>query len=107
MARPAIHPGEILADELEELLVTPTELARQLRVPANRLTQIIQGKRSITGDTALRLGHWFGTSAQFWLNLQTSYDIRMAAQARGAEIARLPTRRAAEAAVRMRRAASR
>jgi addiction module HigA family antidote len=58
MPRPAIHPGEILADELAEIAVTPTELARQLRVPANRITQIVQGKRSITGDTALRLGHW-------------------------------------------------
>jgi addiction module HigA family antidote len=62
MPRPAIHPGEILADELEGLGVTPTELARQLKVPANRMTQIIRGKRSITGDTALRPGHWFGTS---------------------------------------------
>jgi addiction module HigA family antidote len=74
MTRPAIHPGEILAEELAEIEVTPTELARQLQVPANRLTQIIQGKRAITGDTALRLGHWFGTSAQFWLNLQSAYD---------------------------------
>jgi addiction module HigA family antidote len=94
MARPAIHPGEILAEELGELLVTPTELARQLRVPTNRITQIIQGKRSITGDTALRLGHWFGMSAQFWLNLQSSYDIRVAQQQAGAKIARLPTRAA-------------
>jgi addiction module HigA family antidote len=92
--RPAIHPGEVLADELQEIAVTPTELARQLRVPANRVTQIIQGKRSITGDTALRLGHWFGTSAQFWLNLQSAYDIRLAQQAAGGEIARLPKRRA-------------
>ncbi len=107
MARPAVHPGEILADELQELSVTPTELARQLRVPANRIIQIVQGKRSITGDTALRLGHWFGTSAKLWLNLQTSYDVRIAAQARGAEIARLPTRRAAAGAMRTRRAAAR
>jgi antitoxin HigA-1 len=92
MTRPAIHPGEILADELEELSVTPTELARQLKVPANRMTQIVQGKRSITGDTALRLAHWFGTSAQFWLNLQGAYDIRVAALHAGAEIKRLPTR---------------
>ena len=92
--RPAIHPGEVLADELQEIAVTPTELARQLRVPANRVTQIIQGKRSITGDTALRLGHWFGTSAQFWLNLQSAYDIRLAQRAAGGEIARLPKRRA-------------
>jgi addiction module HigA family antidote len=76
--RPAIHPGEVLAEELDEIAVTPTELARQLRVPANRIAQIIQGERSITGDTALRLGHWFGTSAQFWLNLQSAYDIRVA-----------------------------
>jgi antitoxin HigA-1 len=94
MPRPAIHPGEILAEELEELSMTPTELARQLRVPANRITQIVQGKRSITGDTALRLGHWFGTSAQFWLNLQTSHDIRLAERQAGAKIARLPTRTA-------------
>lgn len=92
MTRPAIHPGEILAEELGEIAVSPTELARQIRVPANRLTQILQGKRAITGDTALRLGHWFGTSAQFWLNLQTAYDLRLAAQRTGAEIARLPRR---------------
>src|ERR1700740_850655 len=92
MARPAIHPGEVLAEELEELGVSPTELSRQLVVPPNRITQIIQGKRSITGDTALRLGHWFGTSPQFWLNLQAAYDIRVAQQQAGAEIARLPTR---------------
>jgi addiction module HigA family antidote len=94
MSRPAIHPGEILAEELAELGVTPTELARQLKVPANRISQIIQGKRSISGDTALRLGHWFGTSGQFWLNLQSAYDIRVAAQEAGAEITRLPTRSA-------------
>jgi addiction module HigA family antidote len=100
MARPAIHPGEILADELEELAVSPTELARQIRVPANRITQIIQGKRAVTGDTALRLGHWFGTSAQFWLNLQSAHDIRVAAAQAGAEIKRLPTRRGAGAPAR-------
>jgi len=90
--RPAIHPGEILAEELEEIDVTPTELARQLRVPANRITQIVQGKRAVTGDTALRLGHWFSTSAQFWLNLQGAYDIRVANDAAGKEIAKLPRR---------------
>src|SRR5712692_7827026 len=92
MARPAIHPGEILADELNELQITPTELSRQIAVPPNRISQIIQGKRAITGDTALRLGHWFQTSAQFWLNLQSAHDIRVAAQQAGAEIARLPMR---------------
>src|SRR5580693_9050573 len=92
MPRPAIHPGEILADELTELGVTPTELSRQINVPPNRVTQIIHGRRGITGDTALRLGHWFGTSAQFWLNLQSACDIRVAAEKAGQEIAQLPTR---------------
>src|SRR6202041_1942057 len=92
MTRPAIHPGEILAEELAEIAVTPSELARQLRVPPNRITQILHGKRAITGDTALRLGHWFGTSAQFWLNLQSAYDIRVAEQRAWQEIAQLPTR---------------
>ncbi|TAD86637.1 MAG: addiction module antidote protein, HigA family [Alphaproteobacteria bacterium] len=92
MARPPIHPGEILANELQELGVTPTELSRQIQVPANRITQIIKGQRGITGDTALRLGRWFGTSAQFWMNLQSAYDIRMAEQTAGAEIAALPLR---------------
>jgi addiction module HigA family antidote len=92
MPRPPIHPREILAEELAETAVTPTELARQPKVPANRITQIIQGKRAISGDTALRLGHWFGTSAQFWLNVQSAYDIRMAARRAGAQIARLPVR---------------
>ncbi len=92
MTRPAIHPGEILGEELAEIAVTPSELARQLRVPVNRITQIVHGKRSITGDTALRLGHWFGTSAQFWLNLQSAYDIRVAEKITGAQIRRLPKR---------------
>jgi addiction module HigA family antidote len=92
MTRPAIHPGEILAEELSEIAVTPSELARQLRVPPNRITQILHGKRAITGDTALRLGHWFGTSAQFWLNLQSAHDIRVAEKTTGAQIRRLPKR---------------
>ena len=92
MARPAIHPGEILADELNELAITPTELSRQLSVPPNRISQIIQGKRATTGDTALRLGHWFQTSAQFWLNLQSAYDLRVATDQVGREIAALPTK---------------
>src|SRR5271156_6781808 len=87
-----VHPGEILADELAELGMSPTELARQLRVPHNRITQIIQGKRAVTVDTALRLGHWFGTSAQFWLNLQSAHDIRIAEKTTGAQIRRLPKR---------------
>lgn len=92
MARTPIHPGEILADELEELGVSPTELSRQIRVPANRISQIINGKRSITGDTALRLAHWFGTSPQFWMNLQALYDVQIAEEDVGTEIKTLPTK---------------
>ena len=80
MLKIAVHPGEILGEEIAELDVTPTELARQLRVPPNRISQIIAGKRSISGDTALRLGHWFGTSPQFWINLQSQFDLAIAAQ---------------------------
>ena len=92
MSRPPIHPGEILADELKEIGVTPSALARQMDVPANRISEIIRGRRSITGDTALRLGHWFGTTPQFWINLQTAYDLRVAAQQAGAAIQKLPRR---------------
>ena len=95
MPRRPIHPGEILAEELEMLNVTPTELARQLKVPANRITQIMQGKRAITGDTALRLAHWFGSSPEFWLNLQAQYELRLAEKTSGRQIAKLPKRPAA------------
>src|SRR6185312_4574433 len=95
MSRPPIHPGEILADELEEIGITPTELSRQLGVPPNRISQIIAGKRAITGDTALRLGHWFRNSAQFWLNLQAAHDLRVAEATVGKEIEALPVRPAA------------
>jgi addiction module HigA family antidote len=97
MARTPIHPGEILAEELEGLGVSPTELSRQIRVPANRISQIINGKRGITGDTALRLAHWFGTTPQFWMNLQALYDVRMAEQEAGTEIKTLPTKPATKA----------
>jgi addiction module HigA family antidote len=90
----AVHPGEILKDELDGLGVTPTEFARQIDVPPNRVSQIIAGKRGVTGDTALRLGHWFGTEPQFWLNLQSAYEIRIAEETLGQEIARLPVRAA-------------
>jgi antitoxin HigA-1 len=73
MARTPIHPGEILAGELEELGLSPTELSRQIRVPANRISQIINGKRAVTGDTALRLAHWFGTSPQFWRSMTCAW----------------------------------
>ena len=92
MGQPAIHPGVILRQELKALDVTPTELSRQIDVPPNRISQIIQGKRSITGDTALRLAHWFKTSPEFWLDLQTAYDVRLAQQAFGVAIQHLPTK---------------
>ncbi|MBE0594540.1 MAG: HigA family addiction module antidote protein [Gemmatimonadales bacterium] len=88
----AVHPGEILKEELDEAGVTPTELARQIDVPPNQISQIIAGKRAVTGDTALRLGHWFGMEPQFWLNLQGAFDLRMAQENAGQEIARLPVR---------------
>ena len=83
MARPPIRPGEILADELEELGISATALSRALGVPTNRITQIINGQRAITAETALRLGQWFGTSADFWLNLQKQYELRLADQKYG------------------------
>ena len=86
----AIHPGEHLAEELQALDMRPTELARQLQVPPNRITAILQGRRAITGDTALRLAHFFGTSAEFWLNLQSLYDLRIAQQKVGKTIVALP-----------------
>ena len=87
----AIHPGEHLAEELEELGMSAAELARQLKVPTNRITGILNGQRGITGDTALRLGHFFGTSPQFWLNLQSLYELRLAERKAGKSIRVLPT----------------
>ncbi len=92
MLRRTIHPGRVLKDELEELGVTPTEFARQINVPANRVSRIVNGKRAITGDTALRLGHWFGVEPQFWLNLQAHFDLVSADKEKGAAIRLLPTR---------------
>ena len=91
MAIPAIHPGEHLGDELEELGMSAAALARQIEVPTNRITEILNGQRSITGDTALRLGHFFGASAEFWLNLQKLYELRLAEQKAGDRIDSLPT----------------
>ena len=86
MLRPPIHPGEILADELEEMQMSATELARHLHVPTNRITQILAGRRAVTADTALRLGQWFGTGPELWLNLQKAYELRLAEQMSGDEI---------------------
>src|SRR5690242_2250888 len=91
MSVPAIHPGEHLAEELKELGMSAAELARQIQVPTNRVTEILNGKRAITGDTALRLAHFFGTTAEFWLNLQSLYDLRTAEKKAGSSIRRLPT----------------
>jgi addiction module HigA family antidote len=81
-----VHPGEVLAEELDELGVSPSELARQLMVPANRITQIVRGQRAVTGDTALRLGKWFDTSPEFWLNLQSQYELVLARQKIGNDL---------------------
>lgn len=86
----AIHPGEHLAEELKELGMSAAELARRLDVPTNRITSILSGQRSITGDTALRLAHFFGTSAEFWLNLQSLYELRIAQKKVGRSIEALP-----------------
>src|SRR6186713_2125242 len=86
------HPGEHLAEELRELGITAAELSRQIDVPVNRITGIINGQRGITADTALRLGHWFGTSPQFWMNLQQQYELRLAEKEVGAQVATLPRR---------------
>jgi addiction module HigA family antidote len=90
MARTPIHPGEHLADELKELGISAAELARQIDVPVNRVTGIINGQRGVTADTALRFGHWFGTSAEFWLNLQQLYELRLAREEVGNRVQRLP-----------------
>ncbi len=91
MVMTAIHPGEHLAEELKEIGMSAAELARQLEVPTNRITGIINGQRAITGDTTLRLGHFFGTSPEFWLKLQSLYELRLAEQKAGKSIKVLPT----------------
>lgn len=90
MALIAIHPGEHLAEELRELKMSAAELARKINVPTNRVTQILNGTRAVTGDTALRLAHFFGTSAEFWLNLQSLYELRIADKKAGKSIRALP-----------------
>lgn len=90
MGRLIIHPGEHLADELQAMGMSANELARELGVPTNRLTQIIAGKRGISGDTALRLGKWFGTGPDIWMNLQKNYELRLAAQQIGDALTKIP-----------------
>ena len=91
MMRDPIHPGETLREDLDALGMSAAELARRIEVPVNRITEILNGRRAVTGDTALRLGRFFGTSGEFWLNLQKLYELRRAEQKSGAAIARLPS----------------
>lgn len=87
----AVHPGEVLRGELEEVGLSQAAFARQIRVPPNRVSQIVAGKRAISGDTALRLGHWFGVEPQFWMNLQAQFDLAAADEAVGEDVRELPT----------------
>ena len=86
---PPVHPGEILKEDLmKPLAMSINRLARDLRVPVTRMSEIVRGRRSITADTALRLARYFGNSPQFWLNLQAGYDLEVATRAAGAQIVR-------------------
>ena len=96
MARGPIHPGETLREDLDALGMGAADLARRIDVPPGRIARILDGRRAVTGDTALRLGRYFGTSGEFWLNLQKLDELRLAGQEKGAEIARLPTLEKAE-----------
>ena len=91
MSSITIHPGEHLAEELNTLGLSAAALARHLKVPTNRITQILNGRRAISGDTAIRLAHFFGTSAQFWMNLQTLYEVKCAQHKVGKTLRTLPT----------------
>ena len=86
------HPGEILADELEEIGLSAKKLADVIEVPPNRLYQLLAGKRNVTADTALRLAQYFGMSADFWMNLQSAYELDLARQENGKKIQRIPKR---------------
>ena len=98
MARTPIHPGEILAEELTALHLSAAELARLIQVPANRISQIIAGKRNLTADTALRLGRYFGTTPDLWLNLQKTYELDLARATVGPVLERLPQRQSSDPA---------
>ena len=88
MTRYSFHPGEFLAEELEERGLTGADLARALNIPQNRVSEILNGKRAVTVDTALRLARWMGSSPQYWLNLQQIHDLRTAEDRIGDEIRR-------------------
>ena len=92
MARTPIHPGEILVDELEEIGLPAKKLADVIQVPPNRLYQVLAGKQNVTADTALRLAQYFGMSADFWMNLQSAYELDLARQQVGKAIQRIPKR---------------
>ena len=96
MLKRVIHPGEVLRDELADFRITPTAFARQIDVPPNHISQIIAGKGSMTGDTALRFGHWFGVEPQFWINLQKQFDLVTAEKRTGAAVRELPKAPAGE-----------
>lgn len=89
MARDAIHPGEFLADELKEIGITPSELSRRIDVPPNRISQIVRGLRDVSADTALRLGQFFGTGPELWMNLQNAYDLDKANAMAGVNIRKI------------------
>lgn len=95
MSRTPIHPGEILADELAELKISASELAREIQVPPNRITQILAGKRAVSADTALRLGKWFGTGPRIWMNLQQAFDLDHTSLEIKEALAHIKTREAA------------
>src|SRR5260370_41387840 len=92
MARTPIHPGKIPGDELEEIGLSAKRLADVIHVPPNRLYQILAGKRNMTADTALRLSRYFGMSADFWMNLQSAYELDLARRQLGKAIQRIPKR---------------
>ena len=98
MTIPVIHPGEHLAEDLKELDMSAAALARQIDVPANRVCEVLDGHSVISGDMALRLGHFFGTSPEFWLNLQKLYELRVAQANAGEVISALPTLNSPETA---------
>ncbi|MEO6609202.1 MAG: HigA family addiction module antitoxin [Aestuariivirga sp.] len=85
---PAIHPGRLLRRELTARNLSANRLAIELGVPSGRITDILNGRRSISADTALRLGRYFGNAPQFWLDLQSQYDIAVVMREHGAEITR-------------------